>query len=359
LVDELKLLEKGIWAYDASTEETFLLKAHLVLTSADTPGVTKLFHFIGHAGKHPCRACTIEGTEYCYTYKKKKGPDGNGSRYYFPLHPPDQHERNIHTWRQDIDDLSLRTHEQYIEDGERGSAVPLTDNQRTEIRKESGVKGIGLLANLPTIVVPDSIPFDVMHLVFMGLTRDVCQLLNGQYFKVSDCNVNNVSGMSSKEWDELGRDMARIEAPVSWGRYPRNIAKYIKGFKAEELQNFLIHYLLPLTWKRVPHTTYQALQRLVFIIALAIGYQIENKDIDAIEHQLPLFMKWFYDAFYQNDSKQLPACKYTIHGLLHIVADLRNFGPSCYYWQFPEVSFHIHSLKDYTDVLGAILWNYG
>jgi hypothetical protein len=47
--------------------------------------------------------------------------------------------------------------------------------------------------------------------------------------------------MSEKEWQQLGIDMAGIGAPVSWGRYPRDIAKYMKGFKAEELSNFLVH----------------------------------------------------------------------------------------------------------------------
>ena len=86
-------------------------------------------------------------------------------------------------------------------------------------------------------------------------------------------------------------DIAKIEAPASWGRYPRNIAKHIKGFKAEELQNFLIHYLLPLSFNRVPATTYLALQRLVYIVCLATGYQIKDEDIDAIERYLLIFLK--------------------------------------------------------------------
>jgi hypothetical protein len=92
--------------------------------------------------------------------------------------------------------------------------------------------------------------------VYIGFVRDLCKLLNGEYFKDHECDVNDQAGMSSKSWEELGVDMAKIEAPVSWGRYPRNIAKHIKGFKAEELQNFLIHYLLPLSFDRVPATTF-------------------------------------------------------------------------------------------------------
>jgi len=147
----------------------------------------------------------------------------------------------------------------------------------------------------------------------------------------------NEAGMDIMEWKELGRDIAKIEALVSWGRDPRNIAKYSKGFKAEELQNFLVHYILPLSYKRVPPTTYRAFQRFVFIISAAIGFEITNTDIGIIKYYLTFFIKWFNDAFYQNKSLRLPACKYTIHGLLHIVKEIENWGPSSYYWQFPEV----------------------
>jgi hypothetical protein len=82
-----------------------------------------------------------------------------------------------------------------------------------------------------------------MHLVYLRFVRDLCALVNSTYFsKKAQSSLNTHSGcMSEKDWRQLGDDMERIGSPASWGRYPRNIAKYIKGFKAEELQNFLIH----------------------------------------------------------------------------------------------------------------------
>jgi len=144
--------------------------------------------------------------------------------------------------------------------------------------------------------------------------------------------------MSTKEWGALGVDMASIGAPVSWGRYPRNIAQYIKGFKAEELSNFLIHYLLPLIFNRVDNSTFRALQRLVFVSTMATSYELEASQISEIEIHVVKFAKWYYDTYYQNQYERLPACKYTIHVLLHLVQDIRNWGSTSYYWQYPEVS---------------------
>src|SRR5579859_7614035 len=75
-------------AYDAHSQQTFLLKAHLVLVTGDTPGVSKLFHLSGHNAKHPCRACKLEGTPYVNYYKSKKGQERQITTHYYPPRPP-------------------------------------------------------------------------------------------------------------------------------------------------------------------------------------------------------------------------------------------------------------------------------
>ena len=156
---------------------------------------------------------------------------------------------------------------------------------------DSGIKVISPLTALPTITFPDSVPFDVMHLVYLGLVRDLCALLSGKFFTNEDLNNHDRGRMKEKDWEALGVNMASIGAPVSWGRYPRNIAKYINQFKAEELCNFLIHYLLPLSFNRVDNSSYHALQRLVFVISMATSYQLTTSEIDEIEIHLTKFAK--------------------------------------------------------------------
>jgi len=335
-LEELKLLEDGVPAYDAYTESEFLLKAHLVLVTGDTTGISKLLHLSGHVAKHPCRACTSAGTPYKIPFKDKNGRQGEKTQYYYPLQPfmdstngSRSPRRTASSWQFDIRNLPRRTEAQYLADGQAS-----LDNPKCAV--DSGVKGKSPLVDLPTFSFPESAPFDSMHLVFLNFVRHLCELVSGKYFK--DAILNNHSGrMTEKDWVKLGIDMSNIEAPVSWGRYPRNIEKYIKGFKAEELSNFLIHYLLPLSFNRVSRSTFRAFQRLVFAISMAISYEINMEEIDEVETHLILFIKWFYDTFYQGKYERLPACKYTIHAMVHIFQDIRNWGPVCYYWQFPEV----------------------
>ena len=339
-LDELQQLCNGVPAYDAHTNTAFMLKAHLVLVSGDTPAVSKLMHLCGHVAKLPCRACKLEGSPYKIAFKSQRTENvGQKTQYYYPLKPPNRFPTDFSItekaeYRQcnsyDLNNLPLRSPQEYRRDGE----ASLCDPRKTTA---SDVKGVSPFAHLSTISIPYSCPFDVMHLVFLGFVRDLCALLNGSFFKEQHLN-DHAGRMTKANWEALGSDMSKIEAPTSYGRDPRDIAKYIKGFKAEDLSNFLIHYLLPLSFQRVSAHTYQALQHLVLAISLATSYQILDTELDEIEHHLKSFTEWYYATFYQRQYARLPACKYTIHALLHLAREVRNWGSASYFWQYAEVS---------------------
>lgn len=328
-LEELRRLQNGVPAYDAHTDSDFLLKAYLVLVTGDTPAITKILKLTGHVAKCPCRACKLEGRPFEFFYTKTKDNQEQvrvkSTRYYYPPGA-----------------ALLRTSESYQEDG-RASL----DN--SDLATHSGVKGISPLVSLATISIPDCCPFDIMHLVYLGFVRDLCALLNGTFFKVP-IHLDGIK-MSAESWKQLGTDMEKIEAPVAWGRYqsiicllicryPRNIAVHIKGFKAEELGTFLIRYLLPLSFQRVSTTTFRALQRLVFVISKAISFEISYEEMVQMDEQLKLFLDWFYTSIYGGNNTRLPACKYTVHALSHLIKNVRDWGSASYFWQFTEVLCH-------------------
>jgi hypothetical protein len=198
--EELGALQNGVKAYDSLTKSEFTLKGHLVLITGDTPAISKLLHLSGHNAIYPCRACTLQGTLYRYTKSKvqnKKNVVTNHAMNYYPPRPAER-----------------RTFESYKRDGQQNVDDPPSAKQSNVM----GVTAVSPFASLNAISIPDCSPFDVMHLVFLGFTRDLCRLLNGTYFTVPRSDLEGVQ-MPTKEWEAVGNGMAKAQAPISWGRY--------------------------------------------------------------------------------------------------------------------------------------------
>ena len=70
-----------------------------------------------------------------------------------------------------------------------------------------------------------------------------------------------------------------------------------------------MYYMLPLVHNSVTVSTFQELRRLVIVTTMAISAEVQLADITLREAQLPLFLEWFYNTFYQNDHYPLPICK--------------------------------------------------
>ena len=288
-LDELESLNDGVPAYDAHTESVFTLKAHLVLITGDSPGIAKILHLKGHISKYPCRCCKLKGTPYNIEYKNKDGKEKSKKQFYFPLAPPTkfpphfpEYDKSIYdecTVYSDGNQLPLRTQAEYLEHAQASGG--------TEEDKDAdfGVKGVTPFVHLPTFSFPESCPLDVMHLVSLGFMRDLIGMISGAYFKEKRVN-KALALMQAKEWKALGVDMSKIGAPVSWGRKPRDIQKYIKGFKAEDLSNFLNHYLLPLVFRRVPPRAYRALQSLVLFMTMATSIEITQQEIEEMDRHI-------------------------------------------------------------------------
>ncbi|RGB25344.1 hypothetical protein C1646_632238, partial [Rhizophagus diaphanus] len=75
----------------------FLLRAHVLLWSGDTPGLTKLMYLTGHNSYKGCRFCDIRGIYL--------------NHVYFPTKPPMEKENEYE--RYDPENLPLRTHKQF------------------------------------------------------------------------------------------------------------------------------------------------------------------------------------------------------------------------------------------------------
>jgi hypothetical protein len=202
---ELEWLREGVAAYDAHTNTYFSLEAFVCLITGDTPTISKLFQLSDHIGSYPCRACKISSTSCLNRYLTKSGVNrgeaGKNTRGYYSLSPPtkfspqvpvDQRERisQLPSY-ENPDDLLLRSHDDYIHDGKASLADP-------NLRHTFGIKNLSPFTLLLIISFPASVPFDIMHFVFLNFVHDLCALFNGSYFKDQRLN-NHITNLSNSE----------------------------------------------------------------------------------------------------------------------------------------------------------------
>jgi hypothetical protein len=258
--------------------------------------------------------------------------------YYYPLTPPSDLPPNhaISPAHHIYDPLHLpnRTNAGFMADAKSAES---DDTGATA--KETGIKSSSILFRIPSIRFPYSFPIDVMHLIYLGLTRDLVMLLNGSYFAAAGKarDTSPPYALPEKLWREIGQEMGNARIPTCYGRQTRNIDKYMKSFKSEECATFLHNIMLHLLNGRVSPEVYTMLVRLVLAISLAITFTVG--DIDEIRVLLKDFALDFYRIFYAKKYENLRVCKYTIHSVLHIADCVQWWGSAANFWQYPEERF--------------------
>jgi hypothetical protein len=160
LIEELLELTHGVSAVDTHKSKLFALQAYLIDVFGDIPVMTKLLEFISHNGCFPCLLClmpTVSGST-----------SGGGVHRYCPLHQLNNHHTNPMN-------LPLHTHEECIECGLEVLRAP-TDNARNKLATKSRIKGVSLLAQLPSISILALFPIDLMHMIWQNLIPQLIDL---------------------------------------------------------------------------------------------------------------------------------------------------------------------------------------
>ncbi|KAL1914100.1 uncharacterized protein VTP21DRAFT_1503 [Calcarisporiella thermophila] len=222
LVNELKLLEAGVPCFDGLKNEDFTLRAYTVFWSGDIPAISKLAGLTGTNSYRGCRFCMIRGT-----YQNQR------RHIYFPL---DKRQTQV-----------LRTHKQTLE---ALQLITEAESLSTQVRKivvqETGIKSRSILFDLNTISFPASFPVDIMHLFFENIAPLMYSHWAGEFSLPEGANVNegHILSIAALEEIEASMQACRKKIPTSFGRPPRNIYKFNKGYKAEEWVDWVIMYSL-------------------------------------------------------------------------------------------------------------------
>lgn len=167
-VDELVDLARGVPTADVRGQELFMLRAHLLAIFGDIPAVSKILDFIGHNGLLPCRFCLIPAI---------RGATQNGSHLYCPLH----RSNVVYT----AHDLPLRNHLDCVTQGQEVLQAP-SDAARQRLATKYGVKGVSVLARVPSVSIPKSFPIDFMHMVWLNIIPQLVDLWTNNFNGLDD-----------------------------------------------------------------------------------------------------------------------------------------------------------------------------
>ncbi|KAF9784483.1 hypothetical protein BJ322DRAFT_849234 [Thelephora terrestris] len=269
----------------------------------------------GHNALHPCRFCEILGIRI-----------EGGNIHYVPLYRP---EGSI-----DPANLPMRSHDKFLKQGASVLEAP-TNAAAERLAKDSGIKGVSLLASLNTLNFPFSFPLDFMHLIFENLIPNLVRHYTGT-FKELDSGVEDYK-LSGEVWSEICKAGSETgdTIPSSFGSRMPNIETERSHMTAEAWA-FWSMYLAPILLRNrfSRRRYYDHFIKLVRLIHTCISFELKRSEVEGIRKGFQEWVLEYEEIFYQKNLSRMSACPVTIHGLLHIADGIEATGPVWAAWAF-------------------------
>ncbi|GBM62034.1 hypothetical protein AVEN_103341-1, partial [Araneus ventricosus] len=256
----------------------------------DTPAKSFILNTKGHTGYYSCTKCTQSGVWI-------------QNRMTFPeLNAP------------------LRSHEAFVEQ-----------------KDEDFHCGETLLTTIPGLHFIHSFPLDYMHLVCLGVVRNLMYLwISGPV----------PTRLPSKIISEISSELVAMKnsTPSEFNRKPRSLTE-IKRWKATEFRQFLL-YTGPVILKQVFKKDYESLYN--HFLSLCISISILLSPNFCTNDEYSKYAKNLLIHFVKTTMK-LYGCQYVtsnMHGLIHLVDSVNHFGPLDLSSSFPFENYLQHLKKN-------------
>ena len=183
----------------------------------------------------------------------------------------------------------MHSHDRFINQGTSVLQAP-TNAAAEQLAKDSGIKGVPLLASLNTLNFPFSFPLDFMHLIFENLIPNLVRHYTGT-FKDLDSGVEDYK-LSKTDWFEIceAGSASGDTIPSSFGSRMPNIETERSSMTAEAW-GFWCMYLAPILLRnRFSHRRYyDHFLKLVRLIHKCISFELTRNDVDEIRQG---FQEW-------------------------------------------------------------------
>lgn len=313
IVDELKLLEIGVSAWDAFRNEDFVLKAHLIMLQADSPAMNKVINFVGFQGYSFCSHCTQVGIHY------------DGAIRCPHMAPKDLAQSSTRPPMSHYDVLKpeMRTHGQWLTDAQHMSLVCFDSEaeREREVRVCQGIKGFTPFLILKTIRAPYSFALDAMHILLANIEPLMFECWAGSAFsktkkktkkdgsqkqeKVAFSDENDYH-VSLPSWKEIARNQQKssINMPSSVGPALKPITTHHTRYTAGMRLQWILQTPVLLRG-HLSTVHYDSWCSLVKVIQEILQPYDQNR-IANIRTSLALFVLEFEQHYYRRQARSLP-----------------------------------------------------
>jgi hypothetical protein len=281
MVDESLRLAVGIQAFDAFTNQMFVLRAFFILGFGDIPAMSLVTRMKGQNAISPCQFCHIKGVRV---------PGQN--TYYIPLDRsqyPDVSPDSIRAYSPT--DLPMRSHNKIIHQAEAiESAASISQAASRRLAQECGLNGLSILTLISSLQFPYSFPSDFMHLIFEDVLQNLILLWTSD-FK----GLNEGSGsyqFEPKVWEAIGKATADSGETIAscFGARPPNVEND-RGSCTADSWSFWMLYIGPVLLRRRfrKNIYYKHFIYLVKLVNVCLQFEYSKDDMEAIHNG---FVKW-------------------------------------------------------------------
>ena len=277
LAEELFQLAAGVKAYDVLSSSHFNLRAFLLVVFGDFPAVSMLMKMKGVNSISPCRSCKVNAVSI---------PGEKKRTYYVPP---------------SIDLTGLgRSHEELMAQAELVDKAS-TNAEAEALSKEFGVKGGSILSEIDSLSLPQSFPFDFMHVAWENVTGTLVTLWSSDYKGLDEGNFRY--RIDKAVWKEVGTRGAASSStiPSTFGPQIPNI--FEKGsYMSADMWSFWVQFLAPVLLRnsfKEPEC-YEHFLDLVHLFGLCLQREISVAEVGVIRtgfiNWVDRFSRWVHFA---------------------------------------------------------------
>ncbi|KAJ6611080.1 hypothetical protein B0H10DRAFT_1810356, partial [Mycena sp. CBHHK59/15] len=207
----------------------FDLHAYTIIGMGDILAIVKMFNIRGHNTFCPCCSC-IKGA---------RNASGGDTIYYIPLAHPVVPGEPRRSWNPT--NLPLRVQNDFVDVAYQLTTLQSTKDQEN-LTFHEGIKGLPALRRVGSLDFARSYPWDIMHLFFENIVRDLVNLWHGN-FKGLDAGSEDYE-IEDSIWEEIWAETAAAVKDIP-AQFVRSMTDRPSKFTAEAWCFWFV-YLAPI-----------------------------------------------------------------------------------------------------------------